>query len=218
MEVLNDLPARLPGRRFATILDVGAHVGQTTLELKVAFPDATVLAFEPIEDSFAELTSATADLEGVSTYQVALGGSPGTAWMKNNGTSTANAVIAPGRESPGDVQVEVVTGDAFCAEAGIEHVDFLKVDAVGQDLEVLRGFHGLLGDGEIDVVQVEASMYSGAQRQIPLERFRGYLEPLGYHVFGIYSPRYGHRGLPVLARADVVFLSPATLEAHTVSA
>jgi len=36
------------------------------------------------------------------------------------------------------ISVQVVRLDTFLAEAGIEHVDYLKIDAQGADLSVIR--------------------------------------------------------------------------------
>lgn len=218
--VLNDLPSKLPNQPMGLILDVGANVGQTSLELAEAYPEARILAFEPAAATFVELETAVGDLPNVEARQLGLAARAGEAVMLTEGASTGFKIVSPEvlarRRGAASEEITVVSGDDWCASEGIEHIDFLKVDTAGYDLEVLRGFHGMFGAGAIDVLQVEAGMYADNPRQVAFERFRGYLEPLGYQLFGVYGQARGYRGLPVLARADVVFISAATIERNTV--
>jgi FkbM family methyltransferase len=216
LAALNDFPTRLPQQPFDVVFDVGANIGQSTLELAAAYPEAAIWAFEPIGSAFEELTTAVATLDRVKPQNLALGATASVQVMKSEGTAGANRIILGRELQPDHEEVRVVAGDEFCATHSIEYIDFLKVDAVGFDLEVIRGFHGLLGRGGIDVVQVEAGIYPNHPRQVPLERFRGYLEPLGFHLFGIYGQARGHRGAPVLSRIDAVFISQAAIERNTV--
>jgi FkbM family methyltransferase len=211
---LNDFPAKLPSERFEVIFDVGANVGQSALEFAAAYPEADVWAFEPVTAAFDALVTATAALPAVRPVQTAMGALEGSAIMRSDGTSAGNKLLSGGAVAPGREEVAVVTGDAFCEENEVERIGFLKIDTVGHDLQVLRGFHHMLGGELVDVLQVEAAMYRDSTR-VPLERLRGYLEPLGYQVFGIYGQARGHAGMPVLTRMDVVFVSPATIERNT---
>ena len=51
-------------------------------------------------------------------------------------------------------------------------------------------------------------MNSTNTKHVPLARFQGYLEPLGYHIFKLYNQSFEQRRGPHLRRADVVFISP----------
>ena len=42
-----------------TIFDIGANIGQTSLEMLDHFPNATIHCFEPIAEFFKELTDST---------------------------------------------------------------------------------------------------------------------------------------------------------------
>ena len=56
------------------------------------------------------------------------------------------------------------TGDEFLAAQGIEHVDYLKVDAEGHDLSVLKGFRQARTTGVVDVVQFEFGPWAAITR------------------------------------------------------
>jgi len=110
--------------------------------------------------------------------------------------------------------VAIVRGDDFCEDRDIRHIDFMKADTEGADLDVLCGFLRMLSTEDIDVVQVEAGMYAGSPRHVPFHRFTGYLEPMGYHLFRIYGPMRDFRGMPVFARCDLVFISDAVVQGN----
>ncbi len=60
-------------------------------------------------------------------------------------------------------RVEVRTLDDFCAEQGVERIDFLKLDVEGHELAVLRGAQRMLGAGAVSMIQFEfgpANIYS----------------------------------------------------------
>lgn len=54
-----------------------------------------------------------------------------------------------------ELPAQMIRGDEFCQENGIDHIDFLKIDTEGHDLNVLRGFGGMLTSGAISVIQFE---------------------------------------------------------------
>jgi FkbM family methyltransferase len=213
---LKDFSTKLPNQSFDVIFDVGANVGQSTAEFVAAYPSASIWAFEPVTAAFEALVSSIPSGASVQTVQTAFGATDGEAVMRSEGTSVGNKLVATSTPAPGREVVSITTGDAFCAANGIDRVNFLKIDTVGHDLDVLRGFHGMLGSSTVDVVQIEAALFRETAR-VPLERVRGYLEPLGYHMFGIYNQARGYSGKPVLTRADVVFLSTPTIELNVTS-
>lgn len=83
----------------------------------------------------------------------------------------------------GDRQVPVasVTLDGYCARSLIEHLDYVKIDAEGNDMEVIAGAKGLLDRQAIDFMQFE---YGGVWAQrTPLSEVTRNLQSQGYAVF-----------------------------------
>ena len=203
----------MPGTKIHTVFDVGANVGETVARYREANPDARIWAFEPVRASYQVLFAATSRLHGVHAFNVALGGTNRTGLISARGTSDQNTLVTEAYE--GEAQpVDIITGDAFCKTHGIEHISLLKIDTEGGDLDVLRGFHGMLGDARIDLILVEAGMHAKNLQHVPLERFKGYLEPIGYAVFRFYRQSAERRGGPHLRRADVMFVSPRLIERY----
>ena len=55
------------------ILDVGAHVGETSSVFATVFPNAKILALEPVRESFEALGKNTQAYRNVSSFHFALG-------------------------------------------------------------------------------------------------------------------------------------------------
>lgn len=203
----------MPGTEIRTIFDVGANVGDTAVKYRQAYPAAVIWAFEPVNATFRELERIAADGAGIRAFNVALGASDEEGRITAVGTSRGNGLVAGPASGP--VQpVEIVRGDTFCRAHRVTQIDLLKIDTEGSDLDVLRGFHDMLGDGRIDLVYVEAGMHVDNAKHVPLERFKGYLEPIGYRVFKIYNQSAERRAGPHLRRADVMFVSGRMIERH----
>jgi len=94
----------------------------------------------------------------------------------------SNPEALPGMLDPaGQIAVPVVTLDDFCAEQGIEAVDYLHADVQGFELPMLRGAAKLLSEGRIGVLLTEVCfdpLYHGQSR---------------YHEVCAALDRYGYR-------------------------
>jgi FkbM family methyltransferase len=149
-----DLERLLPS--VTTVLDVGANEGQMALSFAEAFPDARVFAFEPVPATFSNLVERTADMPQIECFDVALGPCEDDVTIqladRSGQNSLLNAVPEPG---PDTVTLRVTTGDAWASEHGVEHVDVLKIDTEGYDLNVLSGFEALLAEGRVEAALVE---------------------------------------------------------------
>ena len=109
----------------------------------------------------------------------------------------------------------MTSGDAFCDEHRVERIAFLKIDAEGHDLEVLRGFRKMLEGMRIDLVEAEVGMNPENTRHVPFEVVKAYLERLGYRLFLIYDQARDvpFSGRVILRRSNVVFASARLVDA-----
>jgi FkbM family methyltransferase len=207
----SDLAETLPTVDFRTVIDVGAHLGNTVAETLRFQPRAVIHAIEPAGLTFAELSRRFAGNPQVQCYNLALGEAAGEAMMTVRGTNSGNCIV---RAKPDGVEVETVTvkcGDEFAHAAGIERASFVKIDTEGYDLDVLRGFAGMLAEQRIDAVQVEVSMGPQNTKHVDLATVRDYVGPLGYWLFKLYNQAQ-ERKRPIARRADAVFISTACID------
>jgi len=153
-----------PGMRC---IDVGANFGYYTLLLKeLAGDKGSVTAYEP-QPRVAELLIDTLMINGGDDicHPVAASDYEGMRplFLSNRLMGSASLRFAEGLMSP-DAKV-------FCArlDENHEHADFVKVDAQGHELEVLRGMKGLIERSPKIAVALE---FTPADHVSPLDALR----------------------------------------------
>jgi FkbM family methyltransferase len=131
------------------IFDVGANVGRYSSAILKRIPAVRLYAFEPSATAFARLETA---LEHTGKpFQLALGAVDTQVPLYGDrpGSELASLVRRDLRRFNIEVKetetVRVRRLDTFCAELAIDRIDWLKVDAEGGDLDVLRGAGDMLG-------------------------------------------------------------------------
>lgn len=131
---------RKDSRQVRIIFDVGANIGQTALSYLKKFPDAEIFSFEPISETFQQLQANFHGKSSVRCFNLAMGRESGSIQVHLQSCSLWNSLSNIGRHATGRTEtVRVVSLDEFLEEKQISHIDLLKIDAVGFDLEVLKG-------------------------------------------------------------------------------
>lgn len=170
--------------RPRVLLDVGANVGEWSLAAAARFPRAVIHSFEPVASTHAMLAAAVDhELDRVFPHHLALGEESATLAITVPHPGSPLSSISDDH-GPGEL-VTVVRGDEWCAEQGIEHIDFLKIDTEGWDHHVLRGFERMLSEGRVDIVQFEYGKWAIESRFL-LRDFYDTLEAHGKIVGKIY--------------------------------
>jgi FkbM family methyltransferase len=140
-------PFLRPGQ---TIIDVGANVGYTARFFAQAVGrTGDVHAFEPNPVIYPLLKQNVASLEQVSVYNLGLsssndelplflaGNNHGVACFSEKYPATHLAYRED--EPMRTINAKVVIGDEFLERKGIDHVDVIKIDVEGWELNVLSG-------------------------------------------------------------------------------
>ncbi len=129
-------------------VDVGANIGlYTLLASRLVGPHGSVHAFEPLEDAFDLLKRNVRlnKMDNVRLNPAALGESAGEAELYVNQESTLTSLGQTGRGNVLSVKkVPVLTLDEYAAKAGLDTIDFLKIDVEGFEGHVLRGGRAVL--------------------------------------------------------------------------
>jgi FkbM family methyltransferase len=183
-----DLSRIKPTASFEIIFDVGAHHGETVLELRRRAPNAQIHAFEPFPGSFARLRDVVGVLPNVRCWETAVADRRGDALLHLQGTDYEFSLIPSKVAADAQVvTVPVTTLDQFAEQQGIKHVDLLKTDTEGADLDVLRGASDLLARGAVDSIYAEFGLDDADKQHTPLSRVSEFLSRFHFRLLGLYE-------------------------------
>ena len=164
-------------------IDVGAHLGELTFHSARSNPSLTVYAFEPnwklavqrmgVLRNFVVLPMAIAEEDGCANF-----------YINNHDESSSLLSLDPagvrdwvGGDALREYQTIVVPTtrlDTFLNRAGIARVAYLKVDAQGADLAVVRSAGERLSDIDritLEVAVAPRQLYLGAARKEDVMRY-----------------------------------------------
>jgi FkbM family methyltransferase len=202
--------------RVGTVLDVGANVGDWTTMAAGKLPGATIHAFEIVPETFEAMRARCAGSPTVRAYPFGLSDVPGEVVVYCAKDLSAVATCVPDitrmflKVEPGTVKSRVTTGDLFCAEIGVDRIDFLKLDVEGFEPQVLRGFRGKLEAGDIRVIQFEYG-YVNVLVKFLLKDFYDLLTPYGMKIGKIFPEHVEFRDYDL---REENFLGPNYLAVH----
>jgi len=127
-------------------IDVGAYVGVFTLEGAQAVGETgSVIAVEP-EPRNRDLLLKNIQANGIKNVTLvtkAIGDEKGKAKLYLSSHSASHSISQ--RVGDNYIEVDVDTLDNLVSELGLKRVDFIKIDAEGSELEVLKGAGNILG-------------------------------------------------------------------------
>ncbi|MFZ5720747.1 MAG: FkbM family methyltransferase [Pseudomonadota bacterium] len=211
-------------------LHVGASDGRHSYVMTQVAPKARIYAFEPSAFAFEVLKVTVAWHRigrQVTPVHAAVADKPGELLLvtpkKTSGrmgrayayvTETApNGPARPDLEDTGmDIQpTPVVTLDSFCAEHGVDRVDFIRMDIEGAELKALMGAIGILDrDRPHVLLEIHPAMLQarfGASGEAVLDIFRD----RGYRMFALNGDRLEERTTLVegLPWKDYFFVHPS---------
>jgi FkbM family methyltransferase len=179
---------------FSTIFDVGANRGCWALTASDLFPGATIHAFEIVPETYGRLTENCGSREKIVCHNVGLSDTGGATTVFFSPEKSGLATCVPNvaeqlcNYRPLNIEAELTTGDVFCAEKGIKTIDFLKIDVEGYEHKVLKGFEGMLREGNIKIIQFEYGLIN-IETHFLLKDFYDYLKVFGMKIGKIY-PSY----------------------------
>jgi FkbM family methyltransferase len=166
-------------------VDVGGNVGDWAKEfLQAMTPAGKGLIFEPARPALQILTQQLSAYQNAEVVEAAVGAQSSVLkfYEEPDAGLTSSFVAEFSRADALVRDVKVTTLDAELAHRGWEHVDFLKIDTEGFDLNVLKGATELLSRKAFGVVQFEYNqpwLHAGATLSAAVKL----LLDAGYKVF-----------------------------------
>jgi FkbM family methyltransferase len=183
-----------------TVIDVGAHKGQSALQFHRLFPNARIFSFEPLHDCFLELNSTMKNIPNFKSFNLALGEKKGRLDIHRSEFSPSSSFLKmaglhkeafPFSSDETIETVDIDTLDDIARELELEDNMLLKVDVQGYEDKVIMGSMSILS--RIKVIIIETSFYELYEGQ-PL--FPDIYELLNTYGF-VYSGSWGELKSPL---------------------
>ena len=169
--------AKLKIKNFRTCIDIGAHVGLTSLRYSQHFEH--VHSFEPIVFDYAK--DNLSNLDNVTLYNAAVSDSCGWVDMMPNMVNSGASLIATKenlktyrnskRFSAPTISVRSLTIDSL----NLKNVDFIKIDTEGYNMPVLKGMEETI-EKYSPVIQIELLVGGSNDQMEKFMKNHGYVE------------------------------------------
>jgi FkbM family methyltransferase len=164
------------------ILDVGANIGQTYESFRWAGFEGPIYSFEPHPEVFKRLQSQPG--HSWQRFQYALSSQTGQAKFHVTNYDVANSLHKPvmdGLNVVGEISVQTYRLDELWTKQGFTAKRvFLKIDAEGHDLEVIKGASGILD--RIQLIMVETGALPRFQGEPSLPEMVNFMDGLGFGI------------------------------------
>ena len=183
-------------RNLPIVFDVGANIGQTAWGLVRYLPNSKIFCAEPVGATMAILKARYGGYKNVYFAQVAFGSRCEMTSMRLHTNSELNSLIADqtrATDLTGQTElVTVETIDSFCCHRAINHIDLLKIDVQGWELEVLRGAKTMLSQDLVRFVIAEVGFRKSDTDVQPFAELNEFMRINRFEFCGFYDTyRYG---------------------------
>jgi len=194
---LEDL--KFSGYQVESAFDVGAHYGESLIEIHQSFENAMITCFEPFHDFATRITEGCADIiekmgNKFRLETLACSSTDGTSYFVQQGSGShivtgfdREKIELHSQDQPGSY-VRTIRLDNYIKDKDYRFIDLLKVDVEGHEMRVLEGIgEDLLSRGFFRLMYLEAGVSTDNDHHTPFVDIIFYLQRNGYEVFGFYE-------------------------------
>jgi FkbM family methyltransferase len=179
-------------------MDIGANCGHVSISALKAFPEAKIICFEPVKETFdklKELLMGYVPERAIYCQQIAISDFNGTADMNITNYSPANSLNATNSTyshyNPEILPVKKETVQVSTLDNLLDKmpkkVDIVKIDVEGQEYEVLNGGTIFFKD-RVDIIIIEISFQREQKGSSPtFLKVYNLLDAWGYELINMYD-------------------------------
>ena len=200
--------ARIYKRPIEIVFDVGAHKGQTSLQFRKCFPFADIHAFEPSPKNFRALQANLRGRDRIKPHPYALGQTQASALLDEGVNDLGCQLVARGNQRGRDslTEVRVDTIDNYLQENKLKHIDLLKLDVEGSELDVLRGGTCTLRSKLVNFIVAECDFNAADTQHSFFPDLLEFLTARNFLFFGLYDVIH-YRECSGIGFCNALFLS-----------
>lgn len=170
------------------IIDGGANVGNYSLIVNQFNPDCSIYAFEPVSSTYNELCERIDVYKNIKPIHKGLYSAKCSKEINLFESNTHSSLIdikGLSNQPTSKDTIELIKGDDFLKESGIEKIDFLKLDLEGAEYEAILGFENNFKLKNIKAVQFEFGYINISTKKLLID-FYSLFHDLGYTVGKIF--------------------------------
>lgn len=175
----------------SVIFDVGANIGYHALTLGKAVAGSKVYAFEPIADTFTQLSAHIRinNISNVRPFNFGFSSRRETLkfYRSSEGSVNVSALNVKEESDATELHADVLPLDEFVAEQNIK-IDFLKCDVEGAELLVFQGAQKTLAKDRPIIFTEMLRKWSAKYDYHPNDIIR-LMDGMGYRCFKIFGQR-----------------------------
>jgi FkbM family methyltransferase len=220
-DAFNDQRNLLSEVEVTTILDLGANIGDTTLQYSNLFTKAKIYSFEPFPDLFQKLQARFQKNNLVKPIKAAVADTSSDRNFYITRHNAAHSLLKPADSAEKwmyphadknaieileQIKVPVLTIDDFCKHESIDKIHILKMDIQGGELMALGGAKEKLRKGSILLIYTEMFFVPVYEGQAYYNNICDFLSEYGFSLFDIYNRIYAKNGQ--LKWCDAIFIGP----------
>ena len=183
------------------VIDVGAHIGYfSLLASRLVGNTGRVFAFEPIKDNLTRLRHNIAinEVSNVVVVPKASGDYVGLAsfyYTRDNDGGHAlwdvgkHPFNVQSKKDPLTLEVPITTLEHYFKDVDLAALKMIKIDAEGNELNVLKGAQNILQQYRIKCISWEQNDFALAQMGHSENELRSYMQDLGYQTVAFFDQK-----------------------------
>jgi FkbM family methyltransferase len=182
----------LTEHNISTIIDIGAHKGESYYLFRKIFPNAAYNGFEPITHCFNELKKATSNDKNAEIFPYAVSDTDGKSTFYLTDNSYCSSLLKPeentGKDYAGNYteqQVELKRLDSIFAQRELKKEILIKIDVQGAEESVLSGGKNTLCKAKIVIIEI--SFEPLYQHQPDFSTIYQFMKECGFKYTGAFD-------------------------------
>ena len=195
------------------VLDIGGNVGRFSKTIEYLFPEAKIIAFEPLPSCHDKMVTLMGDYQRFSSYNVGLGDEESVMEMEESNHNPSSSLLPMGEihkdafpfaKGGKKKKVAIRRLDNMEAELNMEYPMMIKVDVQGFEAKVIAGGTNVFSKAKI--LLLELSFQELYQGQPFFDDIYEMIKPMGFKFYGnLGLMKHPKTGLPL--DADCLFVN-----------